>query len=153
MAKATKQVPTKTKPRKPANGKRKPAAKALQANTAAVKRAPARKAKPTAVAFELTPAMLALRKQLRQLSDAAWPGRTANQDVARAAFEAAVREAMRPYGTFTYFRDMATSRPFFTPRERMSMAEIVELAVVGEFSLDADRAAASSLRRAARLEV
>jgi hypothetical protein len=39
MAKATKQVSTKTKARKPTKkGKRKPAAKALQANTASVKR-------------------------------------------------------------------------------------------------------------------
>jgi hypothetical protein len=152
MAQAATLVSTTASVRKATKGKRKPAAKALQASTAAVKRAPARKAKPT-VAFEITPAMKALRKQLCQLRDAARPGRTASQDVARAAFEAAVREAMSPYGTFTYFRDMATCRPFFTPRERMSMAEIVELAVLGEFSLDADRAAAALLRRAAGLEV
>jgi hypothetical protein len=164
MAKAIGQISTKTRARKPAKkgrqGTRKNAP--LRASADKVKRSAPRNLGP----LKLTPTAKALHAELRRLYDdayrskdappdnaprKAWDAYRARLEKAHETFDAALHAALERHGRF--IGDAWLFRPFFVPRQRMSLSELTELAVLGEFSLEADLAVASTIRRAAGLRL
>jgi hypothetical protein len=130
------------------------------AKAATLKARPSSTGKTKALAaspFQLTPELRELRARLRKLHDAAYtpkdsPGENgsrrawkewrARQDARRSEFELAVANEMAK---------RCIGGNMFRPRKYRSPAQMLELAVLGEFRLEADRAVGSMIRRAAGL--